>query len=191
MATHPPAPSSSDPPLPSQPSGHVLFSSRAPQPTPSSPLPWIVAGGAVLLLFVFALIVFNHRKPAANLNALRPLDPYAQKLVFSAVQMSESTSLSGGKSTYIDGHVRNTGDRTVTSATVQVLFANDEALPPQVETLPLALIRTREPYVDTQPVASSPLAPNGEREFRLIFENIASNWNQQLPEIHLVGASFK
>lgn len=187
MATQPPVPASPDQTPPTR---NELFSSRAPEPTPSSPLPWVIAGGAVLLL-ILALVLFNHRKPAADLNALRPLDPYAQKLVFSAVQMSESTSLSGGKSTFIDGHVRNSGDRIVTSATVQVLFANDEALPPQVETLPLTLIRTREPYVDTQPISAAPIAPGDEREFRLIFENIGTNWNQQLPEIHLIGATLR
>ena len=180
MATQPPVP----------PTRNELVSSRAPQPASSSLLPWLIAGGAVLLV-VLALALLSHHKAAADPNALRPLDPYAQKLVFSAVQMSESTSLSGGKSTFIDGHVRNSGDRTVTSATVQVLFANDQSLPPQVETLPLALIRTREPYVDTQPVAAAPLAPGNDREFRLIFENLDSNWNQQLPEIHLVGATFR
>ncbi len=105
--------------------------------------------------------------------------------------MSESESLSGGKSTYIDGFLKNTGAKTVTGATVQVLFANDMALPPQVETLPLALIRTHQPYVDTQPVSAAPIAPGDEREFRLIFENISSNWNQQLPEIHVTQVSTR
>ena len=41
----------------------------------------------------------------------------------------------------------------MTGITVQVIFRNDEAMPPQVETLPLTLIRTREPYIDTQPVS--------------------------------------
>ena len=105
--------------------------------------------------------------------------------------MIESTSISGGKSTFIDGHIRNTGPRTVTGATVQVLFANSEALPPQIETQPLTLIRTREPYVDTQLVGAAPLAPGDGREFRLIFESIGSNWNQQLPAIHIVQVSTR
>ena len=120
---------------------------------------------------------------------MQPLDEYASSLVFSQIQMSESTSLSGGKSTFIDGHVRNAGAGTLTGATVQVLFMNSESLPPQIETLPLALIRTREPYVDTQPIAAAPLAPGEEREFRLIFESIGANWNQQLPEIHVIRTS--
>jgi len=65
------------------------------------------------------------------------------------------------------------------------------ALPPQIETLPLALIRTHEPYVDTQLVSAAPIAPGDDREFRLIFEDINSNWNQQLPEIHVVHVTTR
>ena len=177
---------SSDPISPSEP----LFSSRPPERTPFNPVPWVIAG-VVVAVAIAVLIVVGHRKPASAANQLQPLDPYAVTLPISGIVMSESTSLSGGKSTYIDGHIRNTGTQTVTGATVQVLFANDMALPPQVETLPLALIRTHEPYVDTQPVSDAPLAPGDDREFRLIFEDINSNWNQQLPEIHVVHVSFK
>ena len=81
--------------------------------------------------------------------------------------------------------------RPLPAATVQVLFANDEALPPQIETVPLALIRTHEPYVDTQPISDAPLAPGDDREFRLIFEDIRGNWNQQLPEIHVVHVTTR
>jgi len=55
-----------------------------------------------------------------------------------------------------------------------------------VETLPLSLIRTHEPYIDTVPVSAAPLKQGDQREFRLIFETIPENWNQQTPEIHLV-----
>jgi hypothetical protein len=59
-------------------------------------------------------------------------------------------------------------------------------MPPQIETLPLALIRTREPYIDTQPVSASPLKPGDGRDFRLIFETIPANWNTQMPEVHII-----
>ena len=74
------------------------------------------------------------------------------------------------------GILRNTGGLAVTGIMVQVIFRNDEAMPPQIETLPLSLIRTREPYIDTQSVGSSPLKPGDERDFRLIFEAIPLNW---------------
>jgi hypothetical protein len=60
-----------------------------------------------------------------------------------------------------------------------------------VETLPLSLIRTREPYIDTQPVSAAPLKPGDDREFRLIFEAIPTNWNMQLPEIRIVRVDTK
>ena len=65
------------------------------------------------------------------------------------------------------------------------------ALPPQVETVPVALIRTHQPYIDTQPISDAPLAPGDEKEFRLIFEDVATNWNQQLPEIRVVKVSAR
>jgi hypothetical protein len=167
-----------------------LFSSRPPERTPVNPVPWVIAG-VVVLLGIVALLVMGHRTAGAPPNTVLPLDPHAATLTLSGIQMSESTSLSGGKSTYIDGRIKNAGDKSVTGATVQVLFANDMALPPQVETVPVALVRTHEPYIDTQPIADAPLAPGDEKEFRLIFENVASNWNQQLPEIHVVKVNTR
>ncbi len=119
----------------------------------------------------------GRKKAAAPTNTVLPLAAYAANLPLSQLAMSESTSLSGGKSTFVDGHIQNTGSQTVTGVTVQVIFRNDEAMPPQMETVPLSLIRTREPYVDTQMVSAAPLKPGDEREFRLIFESIPANWN--------------
>jgi hypothetical protein len=113
-------------------------------------------------------------------------DGYAPNLVFSNLQMSESTSLSGGKSTFLDGTVRNNGPQSVTHAQLQAAFANDEAMPPQRLLVPLTVIRAREPYIDTQPVSAAPLAPGSQRDFRLIFEDIDSNWNQSLPQLSVL-----
>jgi hypothetical protein len=175
----------------SQPGAPPLFTTPKPEPSSNPLLAWSIAG-AVILVLVVAILALTHRKPAPPVNAILPLDPYAQNLAISQIVMSESTSLSGGKSTYIDGHVRNTGSRTVTGATVQVLFGNfDPAQPPQLETTPLTLIRTHEPYIDTEPISAAPLAPGDDREFRLIFEDISPNWNQQLPEIHPIQIALK
>ena len=154
-----------------------------PEKTKAPLLPWVVAGAVVVLLALVAL--FAGRPKSAAPEHAREQDGYAARLDFANLQMSESTSLSGGKSTFIDGEVKNTGDQTVSAVTVQVAFANDEALPAQTITLPLTVIRSREPYVDTQPLSDSPLAPGATREFRLIFEGIGANWNQQLPLIRV------
>ena len=149
-------------------------------------VPWMIAGALVaivLLLLVFA----GRRHGPPNAAQILPLDPYAQNLIVSDLAMSESTSLSGGKSTFLDGRIRNAGPRTVTAVTVQVLFANEEGMPPRIETVPLMLIRTREPYVDTGPVSTAPLKTGDSREFRLIFESLPANWNMQLPEMRVTS----
>ena len=150
---------------------------------------WIVAGLVVLALL--AGIIFAGRKKTAQITGIQPLAAYAANLPISGLAMSESTSLSGGKSTFIDGHIRNAGGQTVAGITVQVIFRNDEGMPPDVETVPMMLIRTREPYIDTQTVGAAPLKPGDERDFRLIFESIPANWNQQMPEIRIIRVQTK
>jgi Protein of unknown function (DUF2393) len=151
---------------------------------------WGVAG-LVVLAVVLGLVFATRHKSQAPPNTIQPLAAYAAELPLSQLAMSESTSLSGGKSTFIDGHIQNSGPQTVSGVTVQVIFRNDEAMPPQVQTLPLSLIRTREPYIDTQPVSAAPLKPGDQQDFRLIFESIPGNWNSQMPEIHIISADAK
>ncbi len=165
----------------------------APKVSQGSRMPvsaWIIAG-LVILAVVVGLVLAGRKKVEAPTNTALPLAAYATNLSLSQLAMSESTSLSGGKSTFVDGNIKNTGGQTVTGVTVQVIFRNDEAMPPQVETVPLMLIRTREPYIDTQMVGAAPLKPGDEREFRLIFESIPSNWNYQMPEVHVVRVDMK
>ncbi len=152
------------------------------------PLPvnaWAIAG-LVVLAVIAAMLVLGRHRPGGLGGGMLPVDPYASQLPITGLAMSESTSLSGGKSTFVDGVIRNGGSKTISSVTLQVLFKNDEGLAPQIETMPLSLIRMREPYIDTEPVSLAPIRPGEEREFRLIFEKIAGNWNTQLPEIRVV-----
>jgi Protein of unknown function (DUF2393) len=167
-----------------------MFAPKPPEGGETSFVAWGVAG-VVILAIVVGLLFATRHKAQAPPNTPQPLAAYAPNLALSQLAMSESTSLSGGKSTFIDGHIQNTGGQTVSGVTVQVLFRNDEAMPPQVETLPLSLIRTREPYIDTQPVGAAPLKPGDERDFRLIFESIPTNWNSQMPEIHVIRVETK
>jgi hypothetical protein len=166
-----------------------MFSTKPAEGGGIPPMAWGVAGLVVLVVLAVLLVMGRHK--AAAPSTVQPLADYAASLPLSQLAMSESTSLSGGKSTYIDGHIQNTGDRTVLGVTVQVLFRNDEAMPPRIDTVPLSLIRTREPYIDTQPVSAAPLKPGGGRDFRLIFESIPANWNMQLPEIRVIGVETK
>jgi len=144
----------------------------------------IASVAVVILVALFVLLGRRHAPPASN-NA------YAPNLVITNIQMSEADSQLGGKSTYIDGHIANHGTATVTAITTQVAFANDESMPSQLEITPLYLIRTRDPYIDTEPLTIAPLAPGAEADFRLTFENVPANWNTQVPEIHLTQVTTR
>jgi hypothetical protein len=154
------------------------------------PAVWGVAA-LVVIVVVAALVYSARKKPVAAPNTLQPVDAYAASLPLTQFAMSESANLSGGKLTYLDGHVQNTGSRTVTAVTVQVVFGNDEALAPQIDTVPLMLIRMKDPYIDTQAVNANPLKPGDDREFRLTFEAVPDNWNQQMPEVRIIGTDSK
>jgi hypothetical protein len=154
--------------------------------------PLAIAAGAVVV--VAALVIFMMQRGAgkatvAPVNAAA--DPYAASLPISNLQMSESSNLAGGKVTYLDGHILNKGDRTVTGVLVQVLFRNGAQEVAQNETQPLKAIRMRQPYVDVAPLSGSPLKPGDERDFRLIFDNVTPDWDGAYPQLRILHVSFQ
>ena len=151
---------------------------------------WGVAA-LIVVIVVSAMVYAGRKKPAPAPSTLQPADAYAASLPLSQFAMSEAENLSGGKLTYLDGHVRNTGNRTVNGITVQVVFQNDLALTPQIDTVSLTLIRMKEQYIDTGPVSAAPLQPGDDREFRLTFESVPDNWNTQMPEVRIIATEFK
>ena len=150
-----------------------------------------IATVAVIILAVMIVLMSRSHGAVNDPTKLQPLAAYAPSLVISGVEMSEAEIPSGGKQTYIDGHIANHGPATVTAIMTQEIFSNDLSMPPQLEMTPLFLISSREPYIDTEPVSAAPMAPGGEADFRLIFENINGNWNTQPPAIHLTGVSTR
>lgn len=155
-----------------------------------SPAVWGIA--ALIVLAVVGVLVFAGRKQGpATPTTLQPPDAYAASLPLTNLAMNESDSLSGGKVTYVDGHIQNTGQRTVTFATVQVVFANDEAMPPAIVTEPLTLVRMTQPYIDIEPLSAEPLKPGDSHDFRLALESVPENWNQQMPEVRVIQTGLK
>jgi hypothetical protein len=160
---------------------------------PTSWLPWIIAAAAVILGLGILIVVGGHTNPESSSSGtgMAAADPYASKLTISGIQMSEATSFSGAKVTYIDGQIANTGDRTLTAITVQVGFHSDVGQFAQRLALPLSFVRTRLPYVDTQPVSAAPIEPGQSRDFRLIFDTVPADWNLQFPEIRVISVRSK
>jgi Protein of unknown function (DUF2393) len=151
---------------------------------------WLAAASVVALIVISAVLVARHQKAAVPVvppNTILPLDAYAGSLAITGIEMSTSDTFNGGQLLYIDAHITNNGAKTVSGITVQTIFANDLKYPPQVETGPLMLIRTRDPEVDTEPVSREPLKPGDSREFRLIFEHVYTDWNQTYPDIHVTS----
>ncbi len=142
----------------------------------------VAAGVIVLAVLIASFAGLLHRAPAVSTTR----DTYAGQLPLSEVALSEATSGAGGRSTYVDGVVTNTGQETVRGITVRCRFAMSDGGSPRVEVMPLSLIRTREPYVDLQPVSATPLQPGTSREFRLILEGLPEGWDKQAPQITIV-----
>ena len=156
-------------------------------------LPWIIAAAVVVVGLGIWIVIGTRANPdtPSTGTGMAPADPYAANLPISGLQMSEANTFSGAKVTYIDGQIANTGNRTLTAITVQVGFHSDVGQYAQRLAVPLSLIRTREPYVDIQPVSSAPIEPGQKRDFRLIFDTVPPDWNQQYPEVRVISVRGK
>src|ERR1700753_3758304 len=76
--------------------------------------PWIVAG-VVVIVGIGALAFLGGRgshQTETGGTGMAPADAYAANLPISNLQMSEATSFSGAKVTYIDGQIANNGNQT-------------------------------------------------------------------------------
>jgi Protein of unknown function (DUF2393) len=154
-------------------------------------LPIGIAAGVVVAVVVALVVLGRGNGGPKALPISTPTDTYAVDLPVSKLSMSESSNLAGGKVTYLDGHIANKGNRTVTGITAQILFRNVAHEVAQNETQQLKLIRTRDPYVDIQPVSAAPLKPGDERDFRLIFDAVTPDWDGAYPEIRIIAVEAK
>jgi hypothetical protein len=155
-------------------------------------VPMAIAAAVVVVVATIAVLVLEHGKSRAKVTPISATpDAYAASLPITGLAMSESSNLAGGKVTYLDGHIANSGGRTVTGVSVQVLFRTFAHEVAQNETQQLKLIRTRQPYVDLEPVSAAPLAPGAEGDFRLIFDTVNPDWDGAYPELRIVHVDTK
>lgn len=155
-------------------------------------LPWAIAGTVVGVILALLLVTGRTPKPFNPGGAgLAPPAAYAKYLTISNVKMSEAGTIIGAKQTYVDGDITNNGTETLTGVTVQVAFHGFTNPIAQKSTMPLELIRTRQPAIDIEPVSAAPIAPGQTREFHLIFDHVSNDWNQQYPEIRVIEVEAK
>ncbi len=145
-------------------------------------LPIAIAAGAVLLVAAVVTLTMQHgRKPAAVTPVSAAPDPYAASLPISILVMSESTNLAGGKVTYIDGTITNTGSRTVPASP----FRSSSAISPRksrrTRPTPCSGFAPAIPMWMWSPSPAAPLAPGASHHFRLIFDWRFARLGRRLP----------
>jgi len=147
----------------------------------------IAAGVVIVILAVVVIILERNKRTTTVAPIAAAADAYADSLPISGLAMSESANLAGGKVTYLDGHIANKGNRTVTGIAVQVLFRNSAQEVAQNDPLQqMKFIRTRDPYIDLEPITAAPLKPGAERDFRLIFDAVTPDWDGVYPQIRIL-----
>jgi hypothetical protein len=147
----------------------------------------VLAAAIVLIGAAVVILVLEHGKSTNKVTPISaPADPYAANLPIANLAMSQAPNYAGTKVTYLDGRIANTGNRTVTGVTVQVLFRTYTHEVAQNETQPLKLIRIRDPYVDLEPVSAPPLKPGDAHDFRLIFDAVSPDWDGVYPEVRVI-----
>jgi hypothetical protein len=149
--------------------------------------PWIIAG--IVVIAIIGGLIFAGMRPSKQ--AANTPDPYAAQLAISGVQLSTSSNMAGSQLTYVDGQITNQGDKTVDGITVRATFHDSLNQPGQQETMRLSLIRTRDPYIDIEPVSADPIKPGESKPFRLIFDHVSQDWNQQNPDIQILQVHFR
>ena len=158
--------------------------------SPESEVPWIpIAFGAIFLAVVVGLAILFF---AAKSRTGSPgPGPYASQIALSDTKISQAQNFVGGVVTYLDGTVINNGDQTVTAAEVEAIFKNSLGQVVQQERQPLKILRRTGPYPEALDLTFTPLAPHQQAEFRLIFEHISADWDQQVPALRLVSVRAK
>jgi hypothetical protein len=147
--------------------------------------------GLAIVSCIIAYLIYSSqdsdtRVPKPNLiGATSAADPYAANMPITGVNLSEAENGMGGVHIYIEGVIGNTGQQTVTGATVEITFRNSLGQIVQRETQPLMIILAREPADDVAAMNVAPLKPGASREFRLTFEHVSADWNREHPELKI------
>ena|ERR1700691_3169704 len=152
----------------------------------SSRLTIIIAIAVVAAIAIGAALLLRSEPKAAS-----GPPPYAANLKLSDFKMSAAENFVGHTISYVDGSVTNSGDKTVTHIMDRVNFKDDMGQLAQREDVPMQVLKTDGPYPEAVDFSVSPLPPGQSKPFRLTFESISAQWNQQVPEIQVTDLAVK
>ena len=148
-----------------------------------------IIGIAVAVVIILAIVIALLLRTGPRKSSGPPM--YAANLKLSDLKMSAAENFVGATVNYVDGTVTNTGDKTVTHATLEVTFKDDMGQLAQREEVPLQILKTSGPYPEAVDLAAAPLVPGQSKPFRLTFEAISTQWNRQYPEIQVTDITVK
>jgi hypothetical protein len=147
----------------------------------------IVAAFVLLAAIFAAIVLFSGVK--AKLPSAPPA--YAMNVKLTNIHMITAENFVGSSVTYMEGTVLNVGDKNLNGATVEVVFRNSLNEVVQTEDVPVMVLRSSNPYRDFANLRDLPLGAGQNKEFRLAFEHISADWDQQYPAIRVIDVSTK
>jgi hypothetical protein len=160
----------------------------SPGTQPEKETNWVpmAVGAALVIAVLVGFILFSG---TGNSGKTSQTDPYLSKIEISNLHMATAENFAGGSVTYIEGSIKNAGDKKVTAARAQVIFKNSLGEIAQKETLPVMVELPNTPYLDYGTVDRAPLASGQSRNFRLTLEHVTADWDGQLPAVKVISAS--
>ncbi len=146
--------------------------------------------GLVAVLAVVSAIVISSRNPA---RIAPEQNPYAGSLKLSDVKLSAAENYVGGTVTYLDVNITNTGNQTLAGAQMHVVFKNTMGQVVLTETFPLhVLVENRMAgYPDLVDLSRDPIGPGQTKTVRMTLDHISADWDNNPPEMQLIGLKIK
>ena len=152
---------------------------------PGNPLRTVAVVIATLILAaVVYYFGFHTAPPAPSQQAAIQLpfgadeQAYASKLELGNFAMSRAENYLHQEVTYLDGDIRNNGDRTLRNVAVTVEFQDE---------LQQIALRDSQPVL---PGVSAQLAPGQTAHFQISFDHVPASWNMQMPSVRVTGIQF-
>jgi hypothetical protein len=132
-----------------------------------------------------ALYLLFFRGPVPTPSTLKQQLPfgaaeqaYAAKMQVGNFAMSEAENFLHQKVKYLDGDVKNTGERTLAGIEVIIEFRDD---------MNQIALRENRPILGG---ASTELAPGATAHFQVSFDHVPVSWNMQMPTVQVSGLQF-
>jgi len=144
------------------------------------PIAPLIAGAAVLIALIGALVYLNKpRPPSPSSGSASPeAKAYVSKLELSDIGMKATENFMKQQVIEIEGKITNKGERALQSVDVFCIFYAVNGS--EIHRERLAIVRSK----------TSALNPGETRPFRLPFDSLPDGWNQALPRMVIAQISF-